>query len=75
MHSDDEQWARVWAEMSEPELRDTLRSYMWLAANTPNDHAGRIQQLKAECERRGKADLVESVQAWVSEHTGRSLKP
>lgn len=32
----DNGWPRVWAEMSDEELRDRLRQYLPLAANGPN---------------------------------------
>jgi hypothetical protein len=32
----DNGWPRVWAEMSDEELRDRLRQYLLLAANGPN---------------------------------------
>ncbi len=63
--SEDEQWARVWGEMTDAELEDRVRMYMWLAANTPNSHASRVAQLVAECNRRGKPDIVERVRAWL----------
>ena len=39
--------------MSDEELRDRLRHYLFLAANGPNQHAERIAQLVAEADRRG----------------------
>jgi len=38
----DDGWPKVWAEMSDEELRDRLQDYPWVAANGPNPHAGRI---------------------------------
>jgi hypothetical protein len=41
----DDGWPKVWAEMSDEELRDRLRHYLFLAANSPVKHAKRIAQL------------------------------
>ena len=38
-------WPKVWAEMSDEELRDRLRHYLFLAANGPLKHTKRIAQL------------------------------
>jgi hypothetical protein len=48
----DDGWPQVWAKTSDKELGDRLQDYRWLAANGPNQHAGRIAQLVAEAERR-----------------------
>ena len=55
----DDGWATVWAEMSDEGPRDRLRDYLWLAANGPNAHAGRIAQLLAEAERCGRVEIVD----------------
>jgi len=52
----DDGWPQVWAEMSDEELRDRLRHYLFLAANGPLKHAKRIAQLVAEADKRGKAE-------------------
>jgi hypothetical protein len=31
----DDGWLKVWVEMSDEELRDRLRHYLFLAANSP----------------------------------------
>ena len=49
-------WPKVWAEMSDEELRDRLRHYLFLAANSPLKHEKRIAQLVAEAEKRWKAE-------------------
>jgi hypothetical protein len=61
--------------MTEAELEDALRRYLWLAANTPNTHASRVQQLITEAQRRGKPEMVERVQEWVREHPLKSEPP
>jgi hypothetical protein len=48
----DDGWPKVWAEMTDEELRDRLRHYLFLAANGPNQHAKRITQLVAEADKR-----------------------
>lgn len=64
----DDGWPRVWAEMSDEELRERLRHYRFLVANGPNRHAGRIVQLVAEADRRGKAQMVDEAMQWVKSH-------
>jgi len=43
-------------------VEETLYHYLWLAANTPNSHADRIAQLKAEALRRGRQDIIARAQ-------------
>jgi hypothetical protein len=54
--------------MSDQELRDRLRHYLFLAANGPNQHAKRIAQLVAEAAKRGKAEMVDEAMQWVKSH-------
>ena len=53
-NGNDDGWPKVWAEMSDEELRDRLRHYLFLAATSPLQHPKRIAQLVAEAEKRGK---------------------
>ena len=55
----DDGWPRVWAETSDEELRDRLRQYLFLAANSPLQHSKRIAQLVPEADKRGKAKVVD----------------
>jgi hypothetical protein len=64
----DDGWPRVWAEMSDEELRDRLRHYLFLAANGPLKHTKRIAQLVAEADKRGKAEMVDEAMRWVMSH-------
>ena len=64
----DDGWPKVWTEMSDEELRDRLRHYLFLAANSPLQHAKRIAQLVAEAEKRGKAEMVNEAREWVKTH-------
>jgi hypothetical protein len=64
----DDGWPKVWAEMSGEELRDRLRHYLFLAANSPLKHEKRIAQLVAEVGRRGKAAMVDEARLWVKTH-------
>ena len=64
----DDGWPKVWAEMSDEELRDRLRHYLFLAANGPLQHAKRIAQLVAEADKRGKAEMVGEERQWVKSH-------
>jgi hypothetical protein len=64
----DDGWPKVWAEMSDEELRDRLRHYMFLAANSPLKHEKRIAQIVAEADRRGKAGIVDEARQWVNSH-------
>jgi hypothetical protein len=57
----DDGWPKVWAEMSDEELRDRLRHYLFLAANSPLKHAKRIAQLTAEADKRGKREILYEV--------------
>jgi hypothetical protein len=63
----DDGWPRVWAGMSDEELQDRLRHYLFLA-NGPNRHARRIVQLVAEAGRRGKAQMLDEAMQWVNSH-------
>ena len=64
----DDGWPKVWAEMSDEELRDRLRHYLFLAANGPLKHAKRVAQLVAEADKRGKAEMVDEAMQWVMSH-------
>jgi hypothetical protein len=64
----DDGWPKVWAEMSDDELRNRLRHYLFLAANSPPKHAKRIAQLVAEADKRGKAEIVDEARQWVRSH-------
>ena len=55
----DDEWRRIWAEMTDEELEDRLFTYYWLAMNTPNSHGARLRQLADEAERRGQPAMVE----------------
>ena len=55
----DDGWPKVWAEMTDEELRDRLRHYLFLAANGPLQHAKRIAQLVAEADKRRKVEMVD----------------
>ena len=52
----DDGWPKVWAEMSDEELRDRLRHYLFLAAHSPLKHSKRTAQLMAEADKRGKTE-------------------
>jgi hypothetical protein len=54
--------------MSDDELRDRLRHYLFLAANSPLKHANRIAQLVAEADKRGKVKMVDEAKRWVKSH-------
>lgn len=62
---DDASFEQIWAELDDEHLEAILFEYLWLAANSPNGHAGRIGQLKREAERRGRADMIERAEARV----------
>jgi hypothetical protein len=64
----DDGWPKVWVEMTDEELRDRLRHYLFLAANSPLKHAKRIAQLVAEADKRGKAEMVNEAMQWVKSH-------
>ena len=64
----DDGWPQVWAEMSDEELRERLRHYLFLAANGPLQHAKRIAQLEAESDKRGKTEMVDEAMQWAKSH-------
>jgi hypothetical protein len=55
----DDEWRRVWAQMTDKDLEDRLFTYFWLAMNTPNSHSERLREPVDEAERRGQAAMVE----------------
>jgi hypothetical protein len=76
-------WKQVWAEMTDVELEDRLKTdseledhlfaYLWLSLPTPNAHAGRVAQLIKKAERRGKPEIVE--RACMRARRRQSRKP
>ena len=54
--------------MSDEGLRNRLRHYLFLAANSPLQHAKRIAQLVAEANKRGKTEMVDEAKQWVKSH-------
>jgi hypothetical protein len=55
----DDEWRRVWAQMTDEDLEDRLFMYFWLAMNTPNSQSNRLRELVDEAERRGQAAMME----------------
>jgi hypothetical protein len=55
----DNEWRRVWAQLTNEELEDRLFTYFWLAMRTPNPRSNRLRELVDEAERRGQAAMVE----------------
>jgi hypothetical protein len=55
----DDEWRRIWAEMTDEELEARLFTYHWLAMTTLNSHAIRLRQLADEAVRRGQAAMLE----------------
>ena len=55
----------VWAALSDAALERRLRHYLWKANLGEPDFPGRIGQLTAEAERRGKPEMVERAKTWV----------
>ena len=64
-------WPEVWEDLTDDALEETLQDYVWLAANTPNDHRTRVAQLRHEAERRGKPEIIELAIAWLDRTTPR----
>ena len=56
----------VWAALSDATLEKRLRQYLWQSKMGVLVYAGRLGQLIAEAERRGKPEIVESAQKWVA---------
>jgi hypothetical protein len=57
----DDEWRRVWAQMTDKDLEDRLFTYFWLAMKTPNSQGNRFRELVDEAETRGQAAMVERV--------------
>jgi hypothetical protein len=55
----DDEWRRVWAQLTDEELEDRLFTYFWLAMRAPNPQSNRLRELVDEAERRGQAAMVE----------------
>jgi hypothetical protein len=55
----DDEWRRVWAQMTDEELEDRLFTYFWLALKTPASQSNRLRELVEEAERRGQGAMVE----------------
>jgi hypothetical protein len=64
----DDGWPKVWADMSDDELQDRLRHYLFLAENGPLQQAKRIAQLVGEADKRGKAEMMNEAMQWVKTH-------
>jgi hypothetical protein len=54
--------------MSDEELRDRLRHYLFLAANGSLQHAKPIAQLVVEADKRGNSEMVDEAREWVKIH-------
>jgi hypothetical protein len=53
-------WPKIWAKLSDGELRDRLQYYLFLATNSPHaphKYARLIAQLVAEADKRGKREM------------------
>ena len=57
------EWTKVWESFTDERLEETLYHYRWLSVNTPNSYASRIDALIQECQRRGRSEIPERVQA------------
>jgi hypothetical protein len=51
-------WTAVWEKLTDSDIEESLRDYLWLAANTPNAHANRKRwaALKAQRTKGAKKD-------------------
>jgi len=56
----------IWAAISDEALERRLRHYFWQAKMGTAPYAGRLDQLIAEAERRGKPEIAEKAQGWVT---------
>jgi hypothetical protein len=61
----DDGWPKVWAQISDEELRNRRRHYLLLGANGANQRARCIAQLLAEADRRRKVEMVHGAKQWV----------
>lgn len=58
----------VWSALSDEGLEKRLRYYLWLSSVVPGAHQGRVEQLVAEAQRRGKTEMVDHAKAWIVSH-------
>jgi hypothetical protein len=64
----------VWACLSDEQLQETLRDYLWLAKTISNArHEDRIEQLVSETKRRGKPEILEKARRMALD-TSRNFK-
>jgi hypothetical protein len=68
----DDGWRKIWAKLSDGELRDRLQYYVFLALNSgplgPHKYAKLLAQLAAEADKRGKRETVYEVMPWAKSH-------
>jgi hypothetical protein len=63
--SDQKEWAKIWASMTDVELEKVAKDYAWLAENSPLAHTDRRDQIFEECERRERSDMVERARTYA----------
>ena len=58
-------WAS-WVHMSDHDLENAARYYLWLSINFPDLHTERLREIIAEAERRGKPEILNQARASVA---------
>ncbi|GEM_PF-3147271 len=56
----------IWAALSDSALEHRLRHYLWQQNTGSGRYHGRVGQLAAEAERRGKPEIVQKAKDWVA---------
>jgi hypothetical protein len=66
----------VWAGLSDQQLQETLRDYLWLVKTPSNaPHKDRIEQLVSEAKRRGKPEVLEKARRMALDTSRRFKHP
>ena len=65
-------WTHSWGQMSDGDLEQAARYYLWLSVAFPDLHTERLAEIIAEVERRGRPDILAQARASVVHHSSRS---
>jgi hypothetical protein len=62
----DDEWRRVWAQMTDEELLERLFTYFWLAVKTSDSQSNRLRELSMKPKDAAKAAMVERAKLRVA---------
>jgi hypothetical protein len=72
----DDGWRKIWAKLSDGELRDRLQYIVFLSLNSgplgPQRYSKVLHQLEDEADRRGKREMVYEAMPWVMNYEART---